>query len=222
MFRDVVDQECPHGVPVVCVSNRSISFLPSSVPYLCSYLLVFNLDVSRRKLHPYGWLWVLLELVLGVSQEKVGLANSWVTDEDYLKEVVVMLLLAVRVVLLLIVARSSTLSSSIHVFIIWNYYRFVKSHYCTYGVPIQRRVLLFVLEVLKKAIQILIIQSIVLESKPELTLELQVLDVCPWDNEQVQVLDEAHPCLHLNQVVAIATETKIGPLRVKFKICCRA
>ena len=60
-----------------------------------------------------------------------------------------MLLLAVRVVLLRIVARSSTLSSSIHVFYNLKYYKLVISHYCTYGVPIQRRVLLFVLEVLK-------------------------------------------------------------------------
>lgn len=90
-----------------------------------------------------------------------------------------MLLLAVRVVLLRIVARSSTLSSSIHVFYNLKYYKLVISHYCTYGVPIQRRVLLFVLEVLKKAIQVLIIQSIVLESKSEFTLDLQVLDVSP-------------------------------------------
>ena len=93
-LRNVVNQQRSQRVSIVCVSDGSISFLASSVPDLSPHVLVFHFETASSKLHSDCRLGVLFELVLCVPEQKLGLAHTRVTDQNYLKEVVVMVLVS--------------------------------------------------------------------------------------------------------------------------------
>ena len=73
---DVVYEQRPYRVPVVCVRDGPVSLLAGGVPDLRSHLLILDLNVARRELNTYRRLRVLLELVLRVAKEQVRFSDT--------------------------------------------------------------------------------------------------------------------------------------------------
>lgn len=106
---DVVDQQSPHGPPVIPGGQRgdgltadsqgrdvgfggargghsrrgdgSVPLLPGRVPNLSFHRLVVHLDAPRGELHPDGALALQVELIAGEAGQEVALPHAGVPDE---------------------------------------------------------------------------------------------------------------------------------------------
>ena len=79
---DIVNQESTDSASVVSRSDRSITFLSSSIPNLGLDRLGINLNGTSRKLDTDSGFRVEVELVPGESTEKVGFTDAGVSDQD--------------------------------------------------------------------------------------------------------------------------------------------
>jgi len=78
----IVDQKRPDSTPVKSVRDRSEPFLSSGVPHLGLELFALDFDCARRELNADRGRRLEIELVLGESGEKIGLAHAGVTDKN--------------------------------------------------------------------------------------------------------------------------------------------
>ena len=81
VLADVVDEKCTDGTSIICRGNGSIALLACRVPNLSFDGLRVNLDGSRGKLDTDGRLGIEVELISGESTQKVGFADTRVTDK---------------------------------------------------------------------------------------------------------------------------------------------
>lgn len=89
-LRNVIYQQCPHGISIVGIRNSAVSFLTSSIPYLSLYCCTIgHLQGTSRKFHTNSRLGINFELVFCITEEHVRFPHTRVSDEHKLEEVVV-------------------------------------------------------------------------------------------------------------------------------------
>ena len=84
--RDVVHDQSARTVLVVRSGDRAEVFLTRRVPYLHSVYLIFERKVLRAELNADRRLVVVVEVVMCVAEEQVGLAHRGVADYYVLEQ----------------------------------------------------------------------------------------------------------------------------------------
>ena len=87
MLADVVDEEGANGAAIVGRGDGAVAFLARRVPDLRLDGLVVDLDAAGRELDADGGFAVEVEFVAREPREQVGFADSAVSYEDDLEEV---------------------------------------------------------------------------------------------------------------------------------------
>ena len=86
---DVVHKQRADGSSVVCRRNGAVPLLASGIPNLCLDGLALHLDTPRRKLDTDGRLGLEVEFVSRETAQQVRLADTAVTDQHCLEQVVI-------------------------------------------------------------------------------------------------------------------------------------
>lgn len=83
VLADIVHKKGTDGATIVGRCNGTVAFLTGSIPDLCLDCLGIHLDGAGCELDTDGRLGVQVELVAGESTQKIGLANTGITNEHH-------------------------------------------------------------------------------------------------------------------------------------------